>query len=553
MTALKRIGVFVFFDKDGIVDDYEIPLIESLREAVNDLIIVSNCYLDTKATTILSKYTDKLIVRPNVGLDAGAFKDVYDTYHEYFKSFDELLLVNDTFYGPFESFKDICIKMETKKVDFWGLTANYDSVDGYGYLPDGKIHAHIQTFFIAFRKSVLTSEVFNNYWQNYDLNAMNSFINVVTKHEIAFTYYLEKNGFTWDTYVNLDKYKCDDIRGNFNIYAYCSYDLIKNLNCPFIKRKNFVFNKKDALFLTDGSDARRSLDYIKKYNLYDTRLIMNNLKRLYSPNDLYYGLDLNYVLNESTIKKNNYCILLILQNVEYIYEFINYLKGKNINNLYIISENSAIKKILDAEKIKNYSNDDIDLSKYEYIGILKDSFYLNQKIRAVYNFAILNVLDNLLYSNEYIYSVVETFEENEDLGLLLLPNNLHSNYFDEMASKNDDITYSNNGCWLKKELFDWNLLEECNWLETLRGNLKSHNLLFGKVYNQKCVNYNLINYEYALSIISNSLKKHHGTITSSLSEALYHITHTKVDTKLRKLEILSKRVLRKIKRILKNR
>ena len=159
----------------------------------------------------------------------------------------------------------------------------------------------------------------------------------------------------------------------------------------------------------------------------------------------------------------------------------------------------------------------------------------------------------MLYSNEYIYSVVETFEENEDLGLLLLPNNLHSNYFNEMASKNDDITYSNNGCWLKKELFDWNLLEECNWLETLRGNLKSHNLLFGKVYNQKCVNYNLINYEYALSSISNSLKKHHGTITSSLSEALYHITHTKVDTKLRKLEIFSKRVLRKIKRILKNR
>ncbi len=551
MTAFKRIGVFVFFDKDGIVDDYEIPLIESLREAVDDLIIVSNCYLDDKATMILSKYTDKLIVRPNVGLDAGAFKDVYDTYHEYFKTFDELLLVNDTFYGPFEPFKNICTKMEPKSVDFWGLTANYDSVDGYGYLPDGKIHAHIQTFFVAFRKKVLLSEAFNSYWQNYDLSTMNSFVNVVTKHEIAFTYYLEKNGFTWDTYVNLEKYKCDDIRGNFNIYAYCSYDLIKNLGCPFIKRKNFVFNKKDALFLTDGSDARRSLEYIKEHNLYDTRIIINNLKRLYSPNDLYYGLDLNYVLGESRTLRNNYCVLMFLENLEYVYEFINYLKAKELNNLYIISSNSEIKKILNEYKIKCFSQDEIDLNNYEYIGIFKDSYYLNQKIRAVYNFAILDTLDNLIYSNQYISSVISTFEDNKDLGLLLLPNSLHSNYFDEMASKNDNITYSNNGCWIRKKLFTWDFLEEYNWLETLRGSLKHHNLLFGKVYNQKCVNYNLINYEYALSSVSNSLKRHHGTMTSSLSEALYHITHTKVDTTLRKLEELAHRIFRKIKRILK--
>ena len=155
----------------------------------------------------------------------------------------------------------------------------------------------------------------------------------------------------------------------------------------------------------------------------------------------------------------------------------------------------------------------------------------------------------MVYSNQYISSVISTFEDNKDLGLLLLPNSLHSNYFDEMASKNDNITYSNNGCWIRKELFTWEFLEEYNWLETLRGSLKYHNLLFGKVYNQKCVNYNLINYEYALSSVSNSLKRHHGTMTSSLSEALYHIDNTKIDTSLKKLESSIKKIFRKIKRI----
>lgn len=551
MAAYKRIGVFIFFDKDGIVDDYEIPLITSLREAVDDLIIVSNCYLDEKATLTLSKYTDKLIVRPNIGLDAGAFKEIYDKYHDYFQTFDELLLVNDTFYGPFEPFKDICAKMERKNVDFWGLTANYDSVDGYGFLPDGKIHAHIQTFFIAFRNNVLTSKAFNEYWKNYDLNKMNDFSSVVTKHEIAFTYYLEKNGFRWDTYVNLNKYKCDDIKGNFNIYAYCSYDLIKNLNCPFVKRKNFVFPKKDSLFLTDGSDARRSLDYIKEQNLYDSRLILNNLKRLYQPDDLYYGLNLNYILGESSIDAEKYCVFLLLENKSYLNEYISYFKNKDIKNIFIITSNDIVKSILEKNNIKYYSKEEINLEKYEYIGIIKDNFYLNQKIRSIYNFAILDALDNGIYSNEYISSIIHVFKENEDIGLLLLPNNVHSSYFDEMASKDNHILYSNNGIWIKKELFNWNVIDTYNWIDNIKANLKSNNMLYGKIYNEKFVNNVLANYEYIISNTCNSLKKYHGTITNSLSEMLFHITHTKVNVsgqnKIKKLLVKLKRFLKKMR------
>ena len=44
----KRLGIFIFYDKDNIIDDYVIYMLDSLTEAVNELIIVSNSKLDKK-------------------------------------------------------------------------------------------------------------------------------------------------------------------------------------------------------------------------------------------------------------------------------------------------------------------------------------------------------------------------------------------------------------------------------------------------------------------------------------------------------------------------
>ena len=108
---IKRLGIFVFYDKDGIVDDYVLFMLNSLKDATEDIIIVSNSKIsDTEKKKFLA-FTNKIKIRQNVGLDAGAFKDIFDEYKEFFKEFDELILLNDTFYGPFTSFKKICKSM----------------------------------------------------------------------------------------------------------------------------------------------------------------------------------------------------------------------------------------------------------------------------------------------------------------------------------------------------------------------------------------------------------------------------------------------------------
>lgn len=521
-----RLGVFVFYDKDGIVDDYVLYLLASLKEATEDIIIVSNCMLSGSEKAKFSPFTDKVKIRENVGLDAGAFKEVYDEYQEYFKTFDELILMNDTFYGPFIPFKQICDKMEKKNIDFWGLSANYDSPDGFGYLPDKMIHSHIQTFFIAFRNNVLTSDAFNIYWQNYNIKKMRSFNNVVTKHEIVFTHYLEQAGFTWDVYTNLEKYHSPNIEENFNTYAYAAYDLIKNCNCPFIKRKNFVFDKKDVLYLSDGEDNKRSLDYIKEKKLYDTELIWKNLIRLYKTDDLYYGLNLNYIVEEKKKSTKTYAIVFLLEEEKYVDYFIQFLKDTNIQNIFVFTNSKKVKEKLRKEKIEVNSKKEFDKEKYDCIGIVKDSQIANQKVFLSYEKNFENVKENGLDSMEYINGVMNILEENHQLGVLVLPQSFHSDYFGEIAKLDYKISANPNCCFIKKELFDWNKIEHNDFVQKFINCAKVYKLVVGKIYNKKTVSNNLMNQEYILHETYKILGNCKGYL-NNVSGLLYINKHTK--------------------------
>ena len=127
----KRLGIYIFYDKDNIIDDYVIYMLKDLNKAVDNIIFVSNSKISKEEEKKLNGLNIEINIRENIGLDAGAFKYVYDKYkREYLCQYDEVLLLNDTFYGPFKPFKEIINEMNDKDIDFWGLTANFDSKDG---------------------------------------------------------------------------------------------------------------------------------------------------------------------------------------------------------------------------------------------------------------------------------------------------------------------------------------------------------------------------------------------------------------------------------------
>lgn len=516
---INRLGVFIFFDVDHIVDDYVIYMLDSLKEAVNDIIFVSNSELDEKELDKVRKYTDKIHIRENKGLDAGAFKYAYDLYgSDYFAKYDEVLLMNDTFFGPFKPFKDIFKEMESKDLDFWGLTANYDSVDGTGKALDGFIHAHIQTYFVVYRNSVVTSEFFNRYWKNYKTKDMMTFLDVVNKHESYFTYALEKHGFKWDTYVDMSHYKENEIEKNYNVYGYSAYSLIKNYNCPFIKRKNFVFNKNDALYLSSGADTALAFDYIKNNIDYDTNMILKNITRIYNPIDIYKELNLNYIIKEEKSSKFNYKLIIKINDQKTLDLVKPYL-----NKSYIcLTENKDLTDLKYIDNAYQYIKD--NKSKFvkdnDIIGLINLDRIFTDFIPEIDDSNVIRTIEDNLLSEEYINGILNIFKD-KFISMLVTSESMHNLYFSNLSNyfymnvydkysevlKLDEIflACSKNAIWIRSEILnDMPEVEGMTLSEyiTLLPHIKNSNYkLLGKISNPLLHNSDTISLENMVNTI----------------------------------------------------
>ena len=514
----KRLGVFIFFDRDSIIDDYVIYMLDSLNEAVDNILFISNSELSDTELKKLDKYNIDINIRENKGLDAGAFKYAYDKYgKEYFSNYDEVILLNDTFFGPFRPFKEIINSMNDKDLDFWGLTANYDSEDGTGKAIDNYIHTHIQTFFVAYRKTVLESNFFNNYWNKYNINKNNSFVDVVNNHESYFTYLLEKEGFKWDTYVNLDHYKNDNKEYNYNIYGYSAYTLISYYGCPFIKRKNFVFDRTDALYMNDGLDTIRALEYIKNNTDYDINMIYKNVVRLYKPFDLYKGMGLNYITKPSSKSNGNKLIIAEITD-EKSYEISKrYFDNIKDSKVVLVTEDKALSEKINVDYNENIfkyllSERENIINKYDYVCLLtlKDDIDNFQEVIDSNN---IRILDNSIASDEYINGITDILEENM-MDVLFLPESVHNKnvmnlsgrykykVIKEVDKKNNTDLELNNfnklpyGVWLKSKSLNNidNLDITFNELIAIY-ELLDNKSLFGKVYNDKYMKQDILNLE----------------------------------------------------------
>ena len=71
---------------------------------------------------------------------------------------DELLLCNDSCYGPFHPFGSVFAAMAARPCDFWGL-----SMFQIRDKQTKSLHYHFQSFFLVFRRRVFESEVFTGF------------------------------------------------------------------------------------------------------------------------------------------------------------------------------------------------------------------------------------------------------------------------------------------------------------------------------------------------------------------------------------------------------
>lgn len=253
----NRLCFFSFYDKDGIVDGYIDYLLNDISNVVDRLIIVVNGKLSQTGNTIFEKYTKEIIIRSNKGFDAGAYKDALkyigqDQLHDY----EELVFCNDTFFGPFISFQKIFDEMQTVECDFWGLNGYFNIV-----------FAHIQSYFLVFRKEIINEEIVWNYFYRYIDENTDKLNDVYCQFETGLFDYLSR--------VHNKKYSIYAKESNYDVYN-CSFKYLSELNLPIVKKKTFsdIHNEKDNTLYT--------LKYIKENTDYDINLFLTSIRRCYS-------------------------------------------------------------------------------------------------------------------------------------------------------------------------------------------------------------------------------------------------------------------------------
>lgn len=250
---MKRLCIFSIFDPEGQVDEYIYYWLQEFRSVCDRIIVVSNGSL--KKGHRLSQYSDNVIERENIGFDGGAYADVLTNHlsYEEIQKFDEIVLCNDTCYGPFVPMRDIFDKMDAQENDFWGIQ----------YCDEG--HAKwINSFFLVFRKRIIADKGWYKYFADRIDKKANNIAEAYGNFEMGLNLWIEEKGYVigyYATPVEMHYMRSPDY---------------------FIEKYSFPFLKKRA-FCTEHyreNNLRRALALIRKSG-YDLNLILHNISRKY--------------------------------------------------------------------------------------------------------------------------------------------------------------------------------------------------------------------------------------------------------------------------------
>lgn len=395
----RRLGIFAMYDKEGIVDYYITFLLHSLKPYLDELIIVCNGELREEEAAKLKYITDKIVIRENSGYDVTAWKIVLCKLIEQgeMDAYDEVLLCNDSFFGPIYPWEEMFQAMEHQEVDFWGMTRHPKSYEAVrGHIPE-----HLQSFFLVIRKPMLCSDAFYQYWKGIQLQGK-TLLDAIVEHELRFTEFFAKKGYKWKAYVDTSVLENDtNERLNFNAYYFSPLELIRDCYCPILKKKALVDKN---LHMVAGEEAKLVLEYIEKETSFDTSLIWENLIRIMPKNQLHTAFQMQYVTADMNCQDEYItvqCCLFVMGESRFDLEKL--IRQYDLNDM-------EIKQIEKLEDMNSYLNEE----RYGIIGLLdfssvKASTPMEGLLRTE------DLLENMLGTLEYVKLL---FKENKYLGIL---------------------------------------------------------------------------------------------------------------------------------------
>lgn len=447
----QRLGIYCFYDKYGHAASFIKTFLDDLMDNLDDLVVVVNGQLSDQARQLFSEYTKTIIVRENKGLDVAAYKQAILTLGwEKLESYDEVICLNDTVMGPVYPFREMFACMDRKDVDFWGITAYAgETVD------KEQIPTHLQAYWHAYRRSLVSSPAFHEYWETMPL--WKDYAEVTRKHEMTFTKHFTDLGFTWASYIDWRKYQ------GYSSYPllYMPMQIVRDDRCPIFKRRSFFVDYSAYFDQTAGQPALDLYEYLRDHTDYDVDMIWDAILPSYNIDDIRKAMHLDYVLpsqaiNPQTHDRPRSAFIYHVYFMDLLEDTCHYIASlPEETDLYITSTEDKIPQIREYMQQHGIShqatfipviNRGRDVSallvaacpvvlsgKYDVIGFAHDKKSSQNQENGHHGtesqgFAY-KLMENTLGSEAYVKNILTLFAENPRLGQVTPPLPYHALYF----------------------------------------------------------------------------------------------------------------------------
>lgn len=255
---MKRLLCYAHFDGNGQVKPFVKHALNAMQPYCSKTIFVSNSnFAEDDRVELLSVCSD-VLVNNNTGYDFYMWKLALEKVD--LSLYDEVVLMNSSIYGPVSDIGAVFADMAELGCDFWGITECF------------QLQPHIQSYFLVFRRRVIASQAFRNFWDGV-LPYVNK-SQVILSYEVGLTQWLWESEFKSGVFCSFEELGnyCQAtgkrLRRKDNTSVKHALELL-NIGNPFLKR-DAVRNQK--------VDMSQALLYLQKHS-YSAELINEQMRQ----------------------------------------------------------------------------------------------------------------------------------------------------------------------------------------------------------------------------------------------------------------------------------
>lgn len=434
---MRRVVFYLFYDRRGIVDEYVPYKLRALREHAEHIFVVSNSALTSESRRTLEEVADTVWVRENIGYDVGAYQDALAAFgRDHLAEYDEIILMNYTFFAPVYPFAEVFDRMEATDVDFWGITS-HQQVDPHPFAGvTGTLHQHLQSHWIAVRRRMFTSLEWRAFWDA--MPVMQHYDDSIVHYEGVFTKHFADCGFTW-----IAAWPEEDYPTEHPVFENAA--LLLRDRCPIVKRRQFfhesIYLERNAII------GRRVLQALEKTN-YPIDLIWKNVVRSAEPRLLYTNFSLLEIVSEEDDgwRPEVAPRIAVVAHVYYedmVDEIMGYVRNIPVDYDLIVTTTSTAKREAILDALAPYELPRVDVRIVDNRGrdmsalligcrdvFESDDYDLVCRVHSKkspqdsFNRADLfkhHLFDNILYTTGYVANILRLFDRHQTLGMVFPP------------------------------------------------------------------------------------------------------------------------------------